>query len=136
MKENERKCQRNSMFLTRCTSVDSVNSESCSEVVFFCATTVVCKRHRFVFQHSFPSQSSCVVDSALGHDRCVLGLKEKSLQRHLHVSTPHCNKCLVVLRVLTDSLLVMISGCLCKFTWWLISCCADLCWLTVVWLSG
>ena len=27
------------------------------------------------------------------------------------------------------SLLVMISGCLCKFTWWLISCCADLCWL-------
>ena len=49
-------CQRNSMFLTRCTSVDSVNSESCSEVVFFCAITVVCKRHRFVFQHSFPSQ--------------------------------------------------------------------------------
>ena len=80
------------MFLTRCTSVDSVNSESCSEVVFFCATTVVCKRHRFVFQHSFPSQCSCVVDSALGHDRCVLGLKEKSLQvssTQLHV---HCVK--------------------------------------------
>ena len=31
-----------------------------------------------MFQHSFPSQCSCVVDSALGHDRCVLGLKEKS----------------------------------------------------------
>ena len=29
-------------------------------------------------------------------------LKEKSLQRHLHVRTLHCNKCLVVLCVLTD----------------------------------
>ena len=35
-------------------------------------------------------------------------------------ATPHCNKCLVVLCVLTDSFLVMVSGYLCKFTWWLI----------------
>ena len=30
----------------------------------------------------------------------------------------------------------MISGCLCKFTWWLISCCADLCWLLWTQLYG
>ena len=33
----------------------------------------------------------------------------------------------IVTSVLLFSLSVMISGCL--FTWWLISCCADLCWL-------
>ena len=37
---------------------------------------------------------------------------------------------------LSISLLVMISGCLCKFTWWLISCCADLCWLLWTRLYG
>ena len=30
------------------------------------------------------------------------GSREKSLQRHLHVSTPHRDKCFVVLCVLTD----------------------------------
>ena len=55
-------------------------------------------------------------------------LKEKSLQCHLHVSTLHRDKCLVV------SLLVLISGCL--FTCWLISCCADLCWLLWTQLYG
>ena len=40
------------LFLAHYASVDCVNSDSCSEVmtksghVFFCATTVVCKRYR------------------------------------------------------------------------------------------
>ena len=38
--------------------------------------------------------------------------------------------------VLPISLLVMISGCLCKFTWWLIYSCADLCWLLWTRLYG
>ena len=124
-------------FLTRCTSVDSVNSESCSEVVFFCATTVVYKRHRFVFQHSFPSLCSCVVDSALGHDRCVLGLKENSSKCHPHSCTYIVTSVLWFCVFLPIPLfLVMISGCLCKSVWWLIYSCADLCWLLWTRLYG
>ena len=124
------------MFLTHCTSVDSVNSESCSEVVFFCATTVVCKRHRFVFHHSFPSQCSCVVDSALSHDRCVLGLKGKESSVICMSARSIVPSVLLFCVFLPISFLVMISGCLCKFTWWLISCCADLCWLLWTHLYG
>ena len=86
-------CLRNSMFLTH--SASRSNSVVWRLIqfghVFFCAATVVCKRHRFVFQHLFLSQCSCEVDGALSHDRCVLRLKGKescllsSTQRDLFV---------------------------------------------------
>ena len=120
-------CQRNSSFLTHFTFVDCVNSDSCycdPEVtiqschVFFCATTVVCKRHRCLCCTGW-QRTCCWVSSlcfsirpfSVSFDRCqhsqvtdrAWWLKEKSLQRHLHVSTPHCVKCLVVSCILTDS---------------------------------
>ena len=92
------------MFLTRCTSVDPVNSESCSEVMksfsfaqpLSCANVTDCiarDDRRLVVESLLcvsafiPFSVSCVGDSALGHDRCVLGLKENSSKCHPHSCT-------------------------------------------------
>ena len=82
-----------------------------------------------MFQHSFPSQCSCVGDSALGHDRCVLGSWKRVSSVICMSARSIVTSVLWFCVFLPISLLVMISGCLCKFTWWLIYSCADLCWL-------
>ena len=83
-----------------------------------------------------PFLVSCVGDSALGHDRCVLGLKESSSKCHPHSCTYIVTSVLWFCVFLPIPLLVMISGCLCKFVWWLIYSCADLCWLLWTRLYG
>ena len=122
-------CQRNSMFLTHSASrsnsvvwrVDSVLSRFLLRSKGWQKTC--CWVSSLCFQHSFPSQWSWVVDA---HSAMAQGKESSVICMSARL---HRDKCLAVL-----SLSVMISGCL--FTWWLISCCADLCWLLWTQLYG
>ena len=56
-------------------------------------------------------------------------LKENSSKCHPHSCTYIVTSVLWFCVFLPISLFVMINGCLCKFAWWLICHCANLCWL-------
>ena len=72
---------------------------------------------------------SCVGDSAVGHDRYVLGSRKTAPSVIHTVARTSCQVSCGFVCSCRFPLFVMINGCLCKFAWWLICYCADICLL-------